>query len=322
MIYRVYPTKSNTLSSSNIYGNAGLNPVFTLQYGGGISSNSGITRCLLYFDLTELQSKFASMELNQSLISNVTINLKNAAFGIPDFAASTTLQGGYFVSVGPATSFDLICAPVDRFWDSGSGYDIKKNYYNAIANGQIFLTGYSNWVSSTTVSAWSAPGVYSNITGDTSYYATQHFNFGSEDICMSIMPMFNGWLSGANNGCIIAFSDQYESIISNSSYAVSFLNNNTLSTFLQYLEIDIDQEFVDNRHGVYLNQKNKLFFYGFSGHSFASYMSASSVVIQTQTGQPLLTLSPTQQENGIYFVEIPHEIMKNKFKDIIMELEK
>ena len=75
---RIYPTKENTIASSDDFQlfNSSQNQIANLWYGGGIIQNNiyrknSISRHLLMFDLTDLQNKISSWDINQEYISYV-----------------------------------------------------------------------------------------------------------------------------------------------------------------------------------------------------------------------------------------------------------
>jgi hypothetical protein len=83
-ILRIYPEKNNTIASG-IYANinAGQNAVTDLWYGGGGTDTApekrnSYSRFIVKFDLTDLQSKLASKEINPNLVASYKLKMKNS----------------------------------------------------------------------------------------------------------------------------------------------------------------------------------------------------------------------------------------------------
>lgn len=321
---RIYPSKENTIASG-IYAtyNSSQNAVADLWYGGGVSTGddfrSSTSRHLLYFDLTGLASKIAAGEVNTSLPVTYRLHMKNA---VPSDKVLDKEQEFHRMQKSIATSFDLNAFPVDKAWDEGRGYDLlrEKSLVNQLSNPR--LTGYSNWHSATTVSAWTEPGVFINPTASTTYYSTQHFALGSEDINMDVTNIVRDWLSGGtvNNGFAIAFRRDYELMSGNTRYIASFFTHNTNYAYKPYLEVIFDdQKIMDDRMQMTNNRRGRLFLYTFSGYSAANYYSAGTVSIFDSSNNVVHSgLSPTRMEKGVYYVDVfmSGASRGQKFKDI------
>src|ERR1017187_7073859 len=121
MIYRTYAIKSNTIGSGMFSNyNSSQNPVTDIFFGGGIESGlekrNAISRFLVYFDLSDLQNKLSTKEINQSLVTGYRLKIKNA---IP---SDKTLEPEYefdILNKSIAASFDLIAFPLNKFFDEG-----------------------------------------------------------------------------------------------------------------------------------------------------------------------------------------------------------
>lgn len=170
-VFRVYPSKSNTIAGSyfsNI--NSGQNSVTDLWYGGGGTNTSpekrnSFSRFLIYFDLTDLQQKFNSKEINESLVTSYKLKLTNSK------PRDLVLEDDYEYDVlfkKVATSFDLIAFPINKYWEEGRGYDLTKEIYIVRQKGNYLISGVSNWNYATAAPiAWDEPGIYTNPTGYT-----------------------------------------------------------------------------------------------------------------------------------------------------------
>ncbi len=234
-VFRLMPAKSNTVASGAEYKqlNSSQNPVADLWYGGsvlesGINRNS-ISRHLIYFDLSDLQSKMTDFTINSGNVTSYKLKLKNC---LPSSKILTPEYEFNILNKTMAHSFDLIAFPIDKFWDEGRGYDLDEMHYIKRSRGDIRLEGVSNWLSATTTTPWTSDGILDNPTASTSNYATQHFSTGAEDINMDITAMVNSWLSGGstNYGLCLAYARPFELTSSTTRYIASFFTHKTNSS--------------------------------------------------------------------------------------------
>ncbi len=311
-VFRIYPSKSNTISSG-VYQNynSGQNAVTDLWYGGGGTDTAperrnSISRFIIKFDLSELTEKFNLKEINQNLVSSYRLKMTNS---IP---SDRILEPEYEFDVLDkriSASYDLIVFPVNKDWDEGRGYDLYKENYLVKQNGNPLITGYSNWNSATLISSWDEPGIYLNPTASTAVtqYSTQHFDIGNENIDMDITGIVNDWLSGGsqNFGVAIAYRRDYELLSTDTRYVASFFTEKTNTAFKPFIEVNYNQSFQDDRLQVTNNRTSRLFLYTYSGNNAVNYFSAGTVEIQTLAGAPIITgIAPTQMENGVYYVDV------------------
>lgn len=325
MKFRIYPTKSNTIASSRLFQifNSSQNLYADLWYGGGtlqqnVYRDNSISRHLVMFDLTEFQNKLNSYEINPNYVSSYRLHMKNStpksALLEPEFDKNT-------LNKSIAASFDLIAFPVNKAWDEGRGVDLMENYYLIKQRGDLTLTGYSNWLSATTLTSWDAPGIFTNPTASTSNYGIQHFETGSEDLDINVTSMVRDWLSGGstNNGMCIAYARPYELTSANTRYISSFYTHITNSAFKPYLEVEYNQVIKDDRNQVTNNRPSRLFLYLFSGNTPVNYSSAGTVTIKNAAGTNIYTgLVPTHHSKGIYYVDVwmSGATKGQKYKDV------
>lgn len=324
-ILRIFPSKENTISSGSLYENynSSQSQIANLWYGGGYYYNNiyrenSISRHLLYFDLSDLILKINSKEIMSGNVISYKLKMYNA---IP---SDKNLEKEY--QVNPlfkqiAQSFDLIAFPINKFWDEGRGYDLGKQNYLVKSYGQVDYTGYSNWNSATTLTAWNEPGIFNNPTASTTNYATQHFERGDEDLDIDITHMVNNWLSGGsvNYGLSIAFSRPYELLSSDTRYMTSFYTHNTNSAFKPFIEVKYNQIIRDDRNQVTNNRMSRLFLYLFSGNTPTNYYSASTVTIKNSSNVDVYTgLQVNQLCKGTYYVDVwmSGTTKGQKFKDV------
>jgi hypothetical protein len=310
-VYRIYPSKSNTIASGSAfeYINSSQNPVSDIFYGGGFTENgvyreNNISRLLLYFDLSNLVTKFSDLTINSGTVQSFRIVLKNSVPSdkilIPEYQNAT-------LNKAISASFDLISFPIDKDWDEGRGYDLFDTNYLIKSAGNLRLTGNSNWIYAKSNDSWNEPGIYNNPTASTTYYSTQHFQLGSEDISMDVTNIVNDWLSGGsiNYGLAVSYSRPYELESGDTRNIASFFTQKTNSSFKPYLEVTYNQTINDDRNIVTNNRPCRLFLYTFSGNQATNFYSSSTVSIKTMSNANVFTgLVPQQLSKGVYYVDV------------------
>lgn len=310
-IFRIYPSKSNTIASSSFsLLNSGQNAATNLWYGGGGTDTApdkrnSISRFLVKFDLAYLQQKMSSKEINESLVTSYKLKLKNS---IPsDFVLEDEYEHD-ILRKKIATSFDLVCFPINKDWEEGRGYDLAKEFYLVKQKGNPLYSGVSNWNLSTSIINWDEPGVYADPTASTVFNATQHFDIGNEDIDFDVTNIVRDWLSGgsANNGFGITFRRDYELLSTDTRYISSFFTEKTNTAFKPFLEVAYNQVIQDDRKQVASNRPSNLFLYTFSGHNFVNIANLSAVTVDIKLGNTNVYtgLTPIQLSTGVYYVNV------------------
>jgi hypothetical protein len=312
-VTRIYPQKSNTIASGAYRNlNSGQNAVTELWYGGGATDTAperrnSISRFIMKFDLSELQRKLNSLEINPDLVTSYKLKMKNA---IPRDRVLEPDNEFDRLNKVVAASFDLICFPINKYWEEGRGYDMFRENYYVKQKGNPLITGTSNWEYATSIEQWDEPGVYSDPTGSTAvtYYSEQHFDIGDEDIDMDITDIVNDWLSGGseNHGIGIAYRRDYELLSTDTRAISSFFTEKTNTAWKPYIEVEFDQVIRDDRNNVTNNRMSRLFLYTYSGNSLANYYSAGTVTIRNASNNTdvFTGLTPVQLEKGVYYVDV------------------
>ena len=323
--FRIYPNKSNTIASSSHFENynSSQNQIASLWYGGGYYFNNiyrenSISRHLVYFDLTNLISKFSSKEILSGNVVSYKLKMFNA---IPSKGSLEKEFQANPLFKQIARSFDLIVFPINKFWDEGLGYDLEKQNYLVKSHGQVSYTGYSNWNSATTLTSWTEPGIFYNPTASTPNYSIQHFEKGDEDLYVDITNIVNGWLNGTyeNYGLGIAFNRPYELMSSDTRYITSFWTQHTNSALKPHIEVSYNQIIKDNRNEVTNNRMSRLFLYLFSGNTPVNYYSAGTVSIKNSSNVDLYTgLNINQLSKGVYYIDVwmSGATKGQKYKDV------
>lgn len=310
-IFRIYPSKSNTIAGSSFkYLNSGQNAVTDLWFGGGGTDTApdkrnSFSRFLMYFDLNNLQQKLNNKEINESLVTSYRLKLKNSK------PSDLVLEDEYEFDVlrkQIATSFDLICFPINKYWEEGRGYDLTKEFYIVKQKGNYLISGTSNWLNSTNTSSWDEPGVFINPSASTNFYSSQHFDIGNEDMDMDITDIVRDWLSGGseNYGIALAYRRDYELLSTDTRYVSSFFTEKTNTAFKPFVEVNYNQVIQDDRKQVSNNRPSNLFLYTFSGHNFVNIAKLSAVTVDIKKGNTVIYsgLIPSQLSTGAYYVNV------------------
>jgi hypothetical protein len=225
-----------------------------------------------------------------------------------------------------ATSFDLILFRIPyvnldenqpQIWDEGVGYD----YYDqvtGIPSDKNYSDRPSNWSATTTITDWQQSGVYSNTnTGSFNYnqleiVATQHFEFGDENIEFDMTSEINSILDGSlinTTGWGIAYLPQVENLTGTTgNYSVGFFTRHTQTFYEPFLETNYNDSIEDDRNSFSLGKINKLYLYIFEDGDFQNLDNNPLVTIGDQSGTPipgLINLPSCQVTKGVYEISIP-----------------
>lgn len=280
MRYFTYLDKCATIIQDSDL-NTGLNPVAELSYG------SSVTRLLCHFDHTQIQNKIQNHEFPHIEKMRHILHITNA--GSMDL---TQLRCGELSSITNdlklrASSFDLIFFLIPQEWDNGKGFDYQKNYFNQglyRVNGanlqdtkKLVSSDGANWFQARNGYNWEEEGVYSNEKLSVEYdnfsselgsniiIGRQHFDIGSEDICLDITETFNKFISGElkNYGIGIAYTPMTELIKEKEDIErySGFFTHKTNSFFEPYVETIYDDCISDDRSNFVLDKDNKLYLY-------------------------------------------------------------
>ena len=318
-----YFSRNNTLISNSLV-NSGRNPVTELFYGNGsLSYPIGFTRFIFDLDLTLLKEKYQNGIISEGCNSDTTHTLRmtNTSYFDKELLNTSTSQGRL-----RATSFDLILfrIPYVNFdpnqpqnWDEGVGYD----YYDqvtGIPSDKNYSDRPSNWSATTTITDWQQAGVYSNTnTGSFNYnqleiVATQHFEFGDENVEFDMTSEINSILDGTlinTTGWGIAYLPQLENLTGTTgNYSVGFFTRHTQTFYEPFLETNYNDVIEDDRNSFSLGKINKLYLYIFEDGDFQNLDNNPLVTISDQSGTPipgLVGLSSCQVTKGVYEITIP-----------------
>jgi hypothetical protein len=320
-IHNSYFSRNNTIVYSGLT-NTGRNPIIELYYGDGNTKDPiGFSRCIFDLDLTELILKY-----QQGIISTEcgnathTLRMTNTGSFNRDFLNTTTSE-----EKERATSFDLILWRIPyrdynqeqpQYWDEGVGYDFVD--IDPVPGDRNYSTRPSNWFQRQTLYDWEQDGIYDNTDGglfpfsNLDIVATQHFEFGNEDIEFDMTGEIEAILDGSfvnPAGWGISFLPQLENLTGTTkAYYTGFFSRHTQTFYEPRLETVYDDLILDNRNNFSLGKTNKLYLYSYEDGNFMNLDKNPLVTIADQNGTPiqgLINIKSCLKTQGVYEVEIP-----------------
>jgi len=299
MIIKSYVDKNNTIIH-NQFTNTGLNPITELIYGG-LSTYNKYSRFLFHFDLSHLIAEYNKGNLGD--LSNTThvIEMTNTQAFDADLRGQMTVD-----NKRRASSFDLVLWQLNQVWDEGNGYDyvcfdiLNSNGCNA------FISTYSNWFSSQTLTQWVYPGTW---TGQTSgiTVSSQHFDHGDENLSMDITSIVNGIITGNTQyGFVLAYKYELEQLSTEELNYVGFFTRHTQTFYEPHLTSKYDSYILDDRNLFYTDKVNRLYLYTNLGNNPSNLDYTPSVTILDHNGDTFLQIpssAVTRQFEGVYYVQ-------------------
>lgn len=316
-IFRIYVDRHTgiangvyqSLSESN-------NQSVQLFAGGDGNGNNVFSRHLINLDLTELQQKISSTEINTAFTISYVLHFKNGGPSTEEMNSSIFSNSTNAI----ATSYDLIFFQIDKEFDSSTfGYDFDKALYLTRQPGNFIFSGVANFLSASTTNSWTEPGVWLHPTAHT--YSTQHFQT-TEDICVDVSNIVNNILSTGGTSCNIGicFSETFENNTGKTRYFANFFSDKTNSFFKPYLDVNYNnQVIVDDRMQVTNNRMSRLFLYTFSGNVSTNYFSAGTVNITNSNNAIVISgITPTNFSKGVYYIDflLSSSTKGQLFKDV------
>lgn len=296
MVFRTFFDKNTTIIQGS-YLNTGRNPVTELFYGG-TSNSSQFSRFLFHFDTSRLVSLYNDGTFPNLLDLKHTLKLTNTA------SFNYDLLNGTMGNKDRACSFDLIVFPINQSWDEGVGYDFQQ--CGLIAGDCAISYGPANWIYPRTGENWTdGPGVYS---GTAVPIATQHFDFGNENMEVDITDYVNGILTGDTNyGLGIAYTRPYEITETSSLQYVGFFTRHTQTFYEPYVETIYTNYIKDDRNNFFLDKPNKLYLYVNLAGNPTNLDNLPSVTIYDENEEIVEYFDPsgvTHVTKGVYSIDI------------------
>ena len=129
--------------------------------------------------------------------------------------------------------------------------------------------------------------------------ATQHFDFGDENLSMDITDyVLECVKTGVNNGLCLAFSPFYEKRKTEIEQYVGFADDNTNTFFHPYVEADYSEYIEDDRESFTIGRKNRLYLYVSDNGEPANL---DKMPVCTVGG---IEVEAKQATKGVYYAEI------------------
>ena len=278
MFYGILATKDGTITSLSIDGvrktgsNSGQSEIVELYHLTSSLSNNGNSRILMHFDTTSFSRSMAAGDIPTASVE-FRLKLKDAAH---------RQEVPY--------SYDIEVYALSRSWDEGRGLSMQDE--------GLKDSGFSNWTNSTAMQTWDTEG------GDfyTTVSASQHFDFGTEDLDVDISSIVYSWLTGGvpNNGVLIKFNDFYETGSVDYKYKKFFSRHALVPERRPRIDALWENSIQDDRSEFPYNLTGTLAYYWFVGGSpnvigeslFVDIIDSGSSVVQTLTASTI--------DEGIY----------------------
>lgn len=286
MFFTIFPNKDTTITNLSIRGisrsgsNSGQSEIVELYTLTESLSRLGKSRILMQFDLTPLSTSIAAGNIPTSSVA-YSLKLRNANHSeeIP-------------------SSYDIEIYPLSRSWDEGRGLSMEDE--------GLKDSGSANWGQATSLVAWSAQGA--DYIGSSNLTASQHFDFGTENLSVNISNIMYAWLTGGvvNNGLILRYSDFYETGSINYHVKKFFSRHVLVPECQPRIEGLWEKDLQDDRSEFPYEFTGTLAYYRFIGGSanavvpplFVSIINSSSAVTQTLTASTVS--SGIYQVSGVF----------------------
>jgi len=322
-----YFSRNNTLIHKS-FTNTGRNPVTEIFFGNLSFSQypNGFSRFIFDLNLDLLKEKYENGVISYDCAGNTKHILRMTNVSTFDIKLLNTDTSQLRKR---ATSFDLVLFRIPfidgdqnqpQIWDEGVGYDFVDLKYE-IQYDKNFSDRPSNWYQTTTLGTWTTPGIYDNTntgTGDTVNFsaltivATQHFEFGNENISFDMTKEINSILDGSLtnvSGWGIAFLPQLENLTGlTEAYEVEFFTRHTQTFYEPFLETTYDDLIEDDRNLFTLGKTNKLYLYLYEDGNPINLDYPPNVSISDSSGNlvdGLSGLTACQKTKGVYEITIP-----------------
>lgn len=294
-IYRTYFDKNTTIISNSAL-NTARNPIVQLFYGKTTTQVNEYSRFLFHFDTSAIQSLISGGTISSG--AKHTLKMKNTSFFDGELIAAD------FEAKKRAYSFDLILFRINEYWDEGAGYDVMPNIYET-ENNNAYILGPSNWLYRTTIDTWSTPGIFDYNTTFPDIIATQHFQYGNEDIEIDITNEINTILTGgANYGYGICFQHEYEITTGTTQQQyVGFYSKYTNTYYEPFIETTWDDCIKDDRGYFFMGKTNKIFYYAYVNGETVNLDTLPTVKITDENGTIIISGTASQLTKGVYYFE-------------------
>jgi hypothetical protein len=296
-LYRIPITRDNTISTVNMYGNAGASQIVDVWgHYDDVKGVKYLARFLALANLTGLQAAIAAGDVpNVQTDATVTCLL--------NFFNITTAEP-------QAYDFTLEVYPLTASWTEGQGTRIDS----------FQTTGYSNWVQASPTGNWvSSGGDYDPISPGT---ATQYFETGAENLSVNFRTMLNNWLSGAsaNYGFIVKMNSTAEDLTAsntaiNTQYWRKAFHGRTTNypNYAPRIELQWNDKIADQRQMVNYGTAATLYLYNIVNGTYSDidgittyFPGTVTVSGLTADGSSAVTsnLTAARVKKGVYSVSV------------------
>jgi len=328
-ILRTYFDKDTTLIRDS-YVNTGRNPIVELFHGGSLKAEEvKYSRYIFDLNFNEILKRVNSKDI--PYVSGMTHTLKMTNTSCFDQEQLCKTVSSCVGDIKRATCFELILFEVPESWCEGNGYDYTQTIVSCAEGDKVYCEGPANWfVRGDVTTCWSNEGVYatdpsnwcaSATTSGTSgtticsggtnlIIATQHFNFGNENVCIDITDYINGLIlsgyTGLTYGLGLAFKPSLEQAPLEDAEYVGFFSRETNTVFEPFLETKWNDRISDDRNKFYLNKSNNICLYVNAGGQNTN-ATFSGVDVYDQNDDLFTTIPSsgiTQITRGVYCINL------------------
>lgn len=280
MYFSIKPNKDTTITNLQIRGrsfsgsNSGQSEILELYALTESRSRVGYSRALIQFDLSELSQSIAEGTIPSSSVQyNLRLKNANHAQTVP-------------------YSYDIKVFPLSQSFDEGRGL--------AMEDEDLKDQGFANWAQATRTQNWGVPG--GSYISEPNLTASQHFDFGTEDLNVDISNIVQSWIDGTieNHGLILKYEDSQETG-SSDLYVKKFFSRHALAAERPpKIECLWEKVLQDDRSELAYNATGSLFYYRFAGGSPNHISSPIYVDILNSSSVAVQTLTSSVVENGVY----------------------
>lgn len=302
---------SGTLMVNSNVGQAGTLDLFKL-YGATFASgnvpNTELTRLLVHFDLSPVQTLMNDGKLN---INDNSFNCYLKMFDV--YGGQTTPR-----------EFDVRVFPLSRSFSEGNGRDVV--YYSDFDVCNFLSSSYSDgaWFITGCAKGGGADEPCDYITSSTgiNFNSTQHFASGEEDLNVDVTKIVSATLAGMipDSGLRISFSQQIES--DNYSYFVKRFASRSAYNISKRprLIVKYNDSLQDDTQLLRFDASANIFLRNYSYGELSNILSGSALSEVTGSNCLILKLS-TQRSDGsgsynIYFTGSQYSNGLNLFAGI------
>jgi len=302
---------SGTLMVNSNVGQAGTLDLFKLYgatYASGNIPNTELTRLLVHFDLSPVQTLVNDGKLN---VNDSSFNCYLKMFDV--YGGQTTPQ-----------DFDVKVFPLSRSFSEGNGRDVV--YYSDFDVSNFLSSSYSDgaWFITGCAKGGGSDELCDYITSSNgiSFNSTQHFTIGEEDLNVDVTKIVSATLAGTipDSGMRISFSQQIEN--DKYSYFVKrFASRSAYNTSKRpRLIVKYDDSLQDDTQLLRFDTPANVFLRNYSYGDLSNILSGSA--LSAITGSNCLTLKlSTQRSDGsgsynIYFTGSQYSNGLNSFTGI------